>query len=432
MLMVGLPYIVHGATLYIDPAESVGYRADTKTLAVRIDTDTDECINTIDASIEFSPSISAIEVSDGESILPLWVERPTIDTENRRIRFAGGIPNGYCGRVEGDPKLTNIVVKLVFQIPGFSVGAGNGTTADVAFLPETQVLLNDGLGTPAPLTTIPARISFGDTASSTISDSWTGEVSADTIPPTPFSIELVQNNEVFSGKHYIVFNTTDKQSGIDHFEVLEEPLEELSLFKWGIPDLAWVEVKSPYVLKDQELRSVIRVKAIDNAGNEHIAVLASKNTARLIDPMSAVLLASIACAILVLLAVFIFFVRRIVRRHRAAQLSENSVVVSPADEQALVPVVANTMPPNLNKDVARTRNKEKTAHRAPKTTKKKSIVTTEYTNTPSATTETDLSVYVTKKTTKKRAKKSISPDTSGISSAEAEGEIEPEDTKSKQ
>ena len=32
-----------------------------------------------------------------------------INKENRTVTFAGGIPNGYCGRVNGDPKLTNII-----------------------------------------------------------------------------------------------------------------------------------------------------------------------------------------------------------------------------------------------------------------------------------------------------------------------------------
>ncbi|MFM2374076.1 MAG: hypothetical protein RLZZ234_71 [Candidatus Parcubacteria bacterium] len=307
-------WYAHAATLYMDPSEAHGFRADTVTVSVRADTDEGECINTIDATITYGAAVSAIDVSRGDSIMSLWVEEPVIDPVARTIRFAGGIPNGYCGRIPGDPRLTNTIARIVFQIPGFAVGGGDTKEAEIAFAPETRVLLNDGEGTEAPLKVFGAKVTLDDKPGTAISNEWGEEVANDNIPPSPFSLELVQNDEVWGGKYYIVFSTTDKQSGLDHFEVMEEPIEEISLFKWGIPDVVWTEAKSPYVLHDQKLKSIIRVKAVDKAGNERIAVFAPEETARLIDPTTALLALTLVSAGVIGMVVLAFFLRRFMQR----------------------------------------------------------------------------------------------------------------------
>jgi hypothetical protein len=52
---------------------------------------------------------------------------------------------------------------------------------------------------------------------------------------------------------------------------MEEPVLEFSQFKWGGVGVPWVKESSPYVLHDQTLNSIVRVKAIDKAGNEYVA-----------------------------------------------------------------------------------------------------------------------------------------------------------------
>jgi hypothetical protein len=313
------------ATLYMDPSEAYGYRADTVTVSVRADTDEGECINTVDATITYGAAVVAVDVSRGDSIMSLWVEEPIIDPVARTIRFAGGIPNGYCGRIPGDPRLTNTIARIVFQVPGFAVGGGDTKEAEISFAPETRVLLNDGEGTEAVLKTFGSRIKLDDKAAGAITDTWGREVADDDVPPSPFSLELVQNDEVWAGKYYIVFSTTDKQSGLDHYEVMEEPLEELGLFKWGIPDVVWTEAKSPYVLKDQKLKSIIRVKAVDKAGNERIAVFAPEETARLVDPTTLVLVLTLGGAALIVLAALAFVIRRVSRKFLASRVEQKNV-----------------------------------------------------------------------------------------------------------
>lgn len=263
----------YAALLYIDPAEDAVYRGDSITLQVRLDTDIDECINTVDAVIEYDSSIRAIDVSRGDSILSIWVEDPKINAEERTITFAGGIPGGYCGRIPGDPRLTNVIAELVFRLPGFNVGGGNSNEAQVVFGEETQILLHDGLGTKATTRTRGATLSLLGSPGSQSEDEWSDRVADDNLPPSDFLITLYQDDSAFGGDYFIAFNTQDKQSGIDHYEVMEEPFDDFFLFNWGRADAPWVRTVSPYVLSDQTLNSTIRVKAIDKAGNETIALL---------------------------------------------------------------------------------------------------------------------------------------------------------------
>ncbi|MFT5036563.1 MAG: hypothetical protein ACI9VM_000125 [Candidatus Azotimanducaceae bacterium] len=269
----------NASTLYIEPAESEIHPGDTIALSVRINTDEGECINAVDGVIEYPPHIVPVDIALGNSIFPVWVEFPVIDKENRRITFAGGIPNGYCGRIEGDPRLTNVILELIFQTSGV-ITEGFDSLAHIDFTSETSVLLNDGAGTPAKLRTLGNRIAIFNTPREEVVDQWNARVEDDETPPGKFSISLSGDSSAFGGRYFISFNTTDKQSGIDHYEVIEEPLDQLQLFNWGAVDAPWIVAKSPYKLADQSLNSTVRVKAVDKAGNEYIAILIPEESMR--------------------------------------------------------------------------------------------------------------------------------------------------------
>ncbi len=268
------------ALLYFDPADVEVNRGDTVTLGLRIDTDEGECINTVDAVVHYDPIIRAVDISRGSSILNIWVEDPVINETEHTITFAAGIPGGYCGRIPGDPSLTNIVLDLVFRSPGLSVGAGNNPNARVWVGENSQVLLHDGYGTNAELRLQDANILLLPTAGNVPEDAWGGEVQNDTELPSDFSITLTKDDIAFGGKYFIVFNSNDKQSGIDHYEVMEEPFEDFYAFRWGRADAPWMIAESPYVLTDQSLNSTIRVRVFDKAGNERIAILVPDSALR--------------------------------------------------------------------------------------------------------------------------------------------------------
>jgi hypothetical protein len=93
---------------------------------------------------------------------------------------------------------------------------------------------------------------------------------------------------------------------------MEEPLEDFYAFRWGRADAPWIITESPYVLVDQTLNSTIRVKAIDKAGNETIAVLVPDTAIRTlsIDRIITMSLIGGVALISVLLIAFVLIQRK--------------------------------------------------------------------------------------------------------------------------
>ncbi len=90
----------------------------------------------------------------------------------------------------------------------------------------------------------------------------------DTTPPEDFQLQVAE----IEGEKYLIFTTGDKTSGVDYYEVVEVDRGGFlcRLTQREVKE-EWKEGVSPYLLEDQSLRRVIKVKAIDKAGNERIA-----------------------------------------------------------------------------------------------------------------------------------------------------------------
>lgn len=261
------PSLVEAATLYLEPATGQHQPGDTFMIDVKIDTE-GECINTVEANLAYDKDVlKAVDFSRGESILSVWVKNPEINQEQGLVSFSGGIPGGYCGRIPGDPGTSNSLGKVIFKIPGLIVKEVQPPSEveplKIEFLDSSRVLLNDGLGTPAKLTTKGATFNIREVQPPAEveppKNQWQEELGKDNIPPEPFKIEIQKDPLIFEGKYFIIFSTTDKQTGLDYYETQEER------------EYSWRRVDSPYLLEDQTLKSIIKVKAIDKAGNERIA-----------------------------------------------------------------------------------------------------------------------------------------------------------------
>ncbi len=90
-----LPLATSAATLFFDP--SVGFLGPGNTFAVDILIDVETCVNAIEADVSFPNDYMQIrDFIIGESVLPIWVERPGKDefaSANRTgiLNFVGGM-----------------------------------------------------------------------------------------------------------------------------------------------------------------------------------------------------------------------------------------------------------------------------------------------------------------------------------------------------
>ncbi|MEM9336228.1 MAG: hypothetical protein AAGA35_00020 [Patescibacteria group bacterium] len=311
----------------MDPSSATINRGDSVSVNIRVDTDeaAGECINVIDGVISYSDSIVPVDISLGQSIFSVWVEEPTINEADNTITFAGGIPNGYCGRIAGDPRLTNTIATLIFRSPGLQVGGEDDrNSARIEFTDDSAVYLNDGRGTRASLQTFGTTITLNDTIGRGIDDEWLDAVAADEQAPNAFSIQLERDEIAFDGNYFITFSTSDKQTGISHYEVLEEPLTDLARFTWSGTDAPWIRTRSPYVLQDQTLNSTIFVRAIDKAGNEYVARLVPDSDLRTATPEKAAYYGIMIAVGAVLIALIVTGIVIVIRRRRTKVVTEES------------------------------------------------------------------------------------------------------------
>lgn len=292
---IAAPLTTSAASLYIDPSAGEYGPGDTFIASIRIDTE-DECMNAAHVALSYpADRLRAVDFGRGGSIFSLWAEEPVLDTSKGLVTFSGGVPGGYCGRVEGDPAESNVVGKVVF-----TVQRTDASVADIAIDETSAVYLNDGLGTLAPLslrgstiTVVPASIG--------VQNPWLKEVGEDQTAPEPFRIEVQSVDSVFGGRYFAAFSTIDKQSGIDHYEVFERG--------------AWHTVASPHKLANQSLRGGVQIKAIDKAGNERMGDFVPSETPTSVMPRYDIL----SLVVMLVLLALAWVAKRALDRRRTAE-----------------------------------------------------------------------------------------------------------------
>jgi hypothetical protein len=241
------PAATFAAKLYLEPSEEEYHQGDVFIEEIRLNTQ-GEYINTVEIDLSFPKDILEVkDLSRGNSILSLWIKEPSFSNQEGKISFIGGIPAGYQG-------WDGLLAKIIFKVSDTPL---TSEVARIKFLDTSQLLLNDGFGTPADLETEQAVLTILPKESEISEDEWKMELEKDKIPPEPFEAEIHQDMSIFEGKYFLIFSTTDKQTGIDYYEIKE-----------GGKD--WEKGKSPYLLEDQTLRSIIKVRAVDKAGNERV------------------------------------------------------------------------------------------------------------------------------------------------------------------
>lgn len=303
IFLIVFPALASAATLRFDPPVRSTAPGDVFIATMRIDVASGECVNAVTVGLSYPTQLLTLNaVSRGESIFSLWLNQ-TEDKEKGEVHFVAGIPGGYCGRAIGDPGQSNIVAKIIFQYKGRSPA----DAATLNFLPETEVDLNDGLGSKATLILEPMAIQYA--ATSSLHNEWLSVVSEDTFPPEEFIPQIFRDSSNDKSPFYLIFDATDKQSGVEHYEVTEEDPNSFGFRLGSRVKAKPAPVTSPYLLQDQTLSSRIVVRAFDHAGNMQEAIIPPKNYRSLFDSFNlsdylAPIALILACAALIVLSFY--------------------------------------------------------------------------------------------------------------------------------
>lgn len=248
VILICLPNTTFAATIKVSSESSV-YAKDVSILNVFLDTE-DEVINSLDGSIILSDNNKGnFEIKDlslVNSVFNLWPRKPSLQ-ESNKIYFVGGVPGGIKGN---NLLLFKIIVKIN-ESGNFSISPEN-----------LKAYLNDGLATSRSIVKNVSTISIGE-ARNNPQDKWKEIISNDNTAPENFEIKVIQDDNLFDGKKFLSFETTDKESGINYYEVKEG-------------DAKAVRTGNTYILIDQKNKPDVIVTAYDKAGNFQVATLNGK------------------------------------------------------------------------------------------------------------------------------------------------------------
>ena len=198
-------------------------------------------INALEGVIAYPEDILELKmIKDGNSIIPLWIQRPT--SVNNTVVFSGIIPGGFEGVIRA-LTFPEILPGEIFVLQFKALKQG---VADIT-IQEARALLHDGLGTEIFLVKNNAQINV---------DSYFFENVIeidDTDSPIILQAEIIREEDLFSGNRALIFQVSDKGSGIDYVEVKE----------FGI---GWQKAESPYELKRKS--GSVQIRVFDKNNNQ--------------------------------------------------------------------------------------------------------------------------------------------------------------------
>ena len=249
-LIIISPCAAHAASLYFDPG---GVTAGTDGIfKVGLLIDAKKPVNAFDIKLRIPVGLNVVDASDGNSIINLWIERPSFDQSTRILSFSGIVPGGFSGR---GGRLA--VLSLAADEPG---------SFNVALDLASVIMLNGAVPTADTIESaaLPVIVEAGKQN--------LGNIIPDYDPPEEFIPSVATSSEIFNGRYALYFEAQDKGSGIQSYLEADSPF-----FTKDYRSLTWRDARSPYLIDDQSLSSYIYVKAVDKAGNERVESLPPVN-----------------------------------------------------------------------------------------------------------------------------------------------------------
>jgi hypothetical protein len=265
LLVFVFPLISFAMSIDVEKPQEDIRVGDVVILNVFINTDGKE-INVLDGEIKITGAYEIKSLSTAGSVFNLWPVKPT--HSGQTISFVGGTPAGVAGS----------------QLKVFSIALQPLDSQGITFSSENlSIFLNDGSGTRV----VAEKMNKNITVLTSSGESKNGLdkiILEDKTLPEEFEILIGKEENLFDGKYFASFYATDNQSGINRYEVLEDGYD-------------WVVSENTYVLRNQNIKGEIAVKAIDNAGNVRIVksnieenIFGKKEFNKIYIPLSALLL----------------------------------------------------------------------------------------------------------------------------------------------
>lgn len=242
---------IDAASIYFDrPVDSI-HQDDIFEIILKFDSEK-ESINAAEGKISFSDNLILRNINDGNSFLTLWIERPILKDDS--VVFAGVVPGGYLGEL--GPYWSGYRAGSIFTLIFEATEMGQSWLK----VKDITILLNDGEGMQIIPKIENMQFSVAETKGGrTILKE--ADLYSDNELPEVFIPQIAHDKNIFDGKYFLIFETQDKGSGIFYYEVKEGKRE-------------FIVAESPYLLKDQTLKSFIQIKAVDRSGNARIVEIA--------------------------------------------------------------------------------------------------------------------------------------------------------------
>lgn len=273
-IFIFLPSVSFAAEMFFSSVKDNFSQNEDFLVQVFIDTN-DERVNAVEGIVLFPSDLLEVkEVRDGNSSINFWIEKPE-SVEVGKVSFSGITTGGFRGEK-----------KFLFSLIFNSKEIGNGLIS----FDGLQVLQNDGLGTKIATKDTPFSFTISKNINNNENESLKQE---DDEMPEDFNSFIANDPSIFDGNSFVVFSTVDKGTGIDHYEVKE------SFWGWT---REYIIAQSPYLLKDQTLKSKIYIKALDKAGNMRIVKIGAQNKMALLEQY---------LILGILLAICIFVIKKI-------------------------------------------------------------------------------------------------------------------------
>ena len=389
-----------GASLFLSPPSGTFLSGSTFDVSIFVDT-RGVAVNSIELNLKFPPDkLQITKPSTGKSFISIWASPPIYSNEKGILSFSGGLPSPGINTSSGlistvtfrarssgtakieilssskvlanDGKGTNILQSIIQGVYVIKPKPPDGPSVFSQTHPDESKWYNnnnfvigwegergvsdysfilDSFPQTTPDNTPETKDSA--TAFETVEDGfWYFHIKArkmgvwgapshflirvDTTPPAAFKPKIDVFSAAISKRALVTFFTTDAFSGIDHYEVAVIDRE----YSASISSPVFVESESPYQLPRDTSENVrIIVRAVDGAGNIREATIDASIGKSFIalqflgrnDVLWAIM-------IVVLLALFAFWARHFLFRHKIMDRviqAKNVLLGKPEEKKAL-------------------------------------------------------------------------------------------------